>query len=51
MNHSNMPGRWDNSAAGHVDAGEDYSRAVLREAEEEIGVRGITVRNLQLLQG
>ncbi len=43
MNHKNMPGRWDNSAAGHADVGEDYHTAVLREAEEEIGVSGISV--------
>ena len=32
------PGRWDNSAAGHVDAGETYEEAAKREAAEEIGL-------------
>jgi 16S rRNA (adenine1518-N6/adenine1519-N6)-dimethyltransferase len=46
MNHANMPGKWDNSAAGHVDAGEEYKAAVLREANEEIGVQDINVREI-----
>jgi len=29
---------WDSSAAGHVDAGEEYDVAVRRELEEELGV-------------
>jgi 16S rRNA (adenine1518-N6/adenine1519-N6)-dimethyltransferase len=29
---------WDSSAAGHVDAGEDYDVAAIRELEEELGV-------------
>ncbi len=32
------PGRWGSSAAGHVDAGEDYLGAVVREAREELGL-------------
>lgn len=32
------PNCWDNSAAGHVDAGEDYLQAAEREMQEEIGV-------------
>lgn len=32
------PGRWDNSVAGHVDAGEDNLTAALRELKEEIGL-------------
>lgn len=32
------PGVWDSSAAGHVDAGEDYDTAAVRELEEELGV-------------
>ena len=34
-----QPGRWDTSAAGHVDAGETYTRAACRELEEELGIR------------
>lgn len=32
------PGRWDSSAAGHVDSGETYARAAGREIQEELGV-------------
>lgn len=33
------PGTWDSSVAGHVDAGEDYADAAVRELEEEMGIR------------
>jgi len=33
-----LPGKWDQSAAGHVDEGEDYLTAAAREAREEIGL-------------
>ncbi len=32
------PGLWDSSCSGHVDAGEDYETAAVRELGEEIGV-------------
>jgi 16S rRNA (adenine1518-N6/adenine1519-N6)-dimethyltransferase len=32
------PSVWDSSAAGHVDAGEDYDEAAQRELREELGV-------------
>jgi isopentenyl-diphosphate delta-isomerase type 1 len=32
------PGLWDTSAAGHVDAGEDYDFSAVRELREELGV-------------
>jgi len=32
------PGRWDSSASGHVDAGEDYDGAASRELQEELGL-------------
>lgn len=32
------PGVWDSSAAGHLDAGEDYEAAAHRELQEELGV-------------
>ncbi|HEY0010571.1 MAG TPA: NUDIX domain-containing protein [Candidatus Paceibacterota bacterium] len=41
-----LPGRWDQSAAGHVDAGEDYHTAAERELLEEVGVRGVTLTEL-----
>ena len=32
------PGKWDSSAAGHLDSGEDYAAAARRELTEELGV-------------
>ena len=32
------PGRWDSSAAGHVNAGSDYAETAARELREELGV-------------
>jgi isopentenyldiphosphate isomerase len=32
------PGLWDSSCSGHVDSGEDYDAAAVRELGEEIGV-------------
>lgn len=32
------PNVWDSSAAGHVDAGEDYDTAARRELKEELGI-------------
>lgn len=32
------PGKWDQSAGGHVDEGEDYEEAAIRETQEELGV-------------
>ena len=32
------PGQWASAASGHLDAGEDYDAAVVREAREEIGL-------------
>jgi 16S rRNA (adenine1518-N6/adenine1519-N6)-dimethyltransferase len=36
------PLAWDSSAAGHLDAGEDYATAAARELEEELGIRAAT---------
>jgi isopentenyldiphosphate isomerase len=33
------PGLWDSSCSGHLDSGEDYDEAAVRELAEEIGVR------------
>jgi isopentenyldiphosphate isomerase len=33
-----QPGRWDTSVGGHLDAGEDYLSAAVRETEEELGI-------------
>ena len=32
------PGKWDSSAAGHLNAGSDYEESALRELQEELGV-------------
>jgi len=36
-----QPGKWDTSVGGHLDPGEDYLTAALREMAEEIGVSGV----------
>ena len=33
------PGVWDSSVSGHLDAGEDYPSAAVRELDEEMGIR------------
>lgn len=35
---ASLPGRWDQSAAGHVDEGESYEAAAYRELSEEVGI-------------
>ena len=35
------PLRWTTSCSGHVDAGEDYDTAVLRELGEELGLKSV----------
>ena len=42
------PGLWDSSAAGHVDAGEDYDEAADRELNEELGVKAALTRVTKL---
>jgi len=39
--HMSFPNTWDDSVAGHVDEGEDYLQAALREAVEEMGIQGV----------
>lgn len=34
-----MPGEWDIAVGGHVEAGESYLDAAMRETEEELGLR------------
>jgi len=38
MQKDEQPGKWDTSAAGHVDSGEDYRACALREIHEELGI-------------
>ncbi len=51
QNKDENPGYWDTSAAGHVNAGEDYLTCAKRELGEELGIQeelefinGITAR-------
>jgi len=37
-NKDSAPGCWVSSCSGHVDAGEDYRRAAIRELREELGI-------------
>lgn len=38
MGKDSQPGKWDSSASGHLDSGEDYRPAAMREIQEELGV-------------
>ena len=42
------PCLWDSSAAGHVDAGEDYDDAAARELQEELGIATALERIVKL---
>ena len=35
------PGKWDQSVGGHVDEGESYLEAAMRELDEELGITSI----------
>jgi len=43
------PGLWDSSAAGHVDAGEDYEACAVRELSEELGLQDHRVKEVAQL--
>lgn len=36
-----QPGKWDTSVGGHLDSGEDYQQAAVREMNEELGLADI----------
>ena len=38
MKKDRQPGKWDSSASGHVDSGEEYDACARRELREEIGL-------------
>ena len=40
LTKDSSPGKWVSSCSGHVDSGEDYDTAALRELEEELGLFG-----------
>ncbi len=39
MQKDTSPGKWDSSSSGHVDLGESYVKAAIRELDEELGIR------------
>jgi isopentenyl-diphosphate delta-isomerase type 1 len=45
-----FPGAHDSSAAGHVNAGEDYHDCVVREVEEELGLTPTQVDLVQIAE-
>src|SRR5215207_1997730 len=40
------PGLWDSSCSGHLDSGEDYDAAAVRELGEEIGINSNATEQL-----
>lgn len=40
------PGVWDSSVSGHLDSGEGYEAAAVRELEEEMGISGTGVEEI-----
>ncbi|MFK7912029.1 MAG: 16S rRNA (adenine(1518)-N(6)/adenine(1519)-N(6))-dimethyltransferase RsmA [Akkermansiaceae bacterium] len=40
------PGVWDSSAAGHINAGQDYQEAAVRELDEELGVKDAELQEI-----
>ena len=38
MTKDSNPGLWDTSVGGHLDSGETYDHALIRETEEELGI-------------
>jgi isopentenyl-diphosphate delta-isomerase type 1 len=47
MSKDEQPGKWDSSAAGHVDSGEAYLDCAQREITEELGI--VAERSMQTL--
>ena len=44
------PGKWDSSVGGHLEVGESYLQAALREMQEELGIEGHTLEELYQYQ-
>jgi isopentenyldiphosphate isomerase len=45
--HPSLPGRWDQSAAGHVDKNETYEDAAYRELFEEMGIKNVKLHRMK----
>jgi len=43
MQKDTAKGKWDSSASGHLDSGEDYDACAVRELREEIGLQLVQV--------
>ncbi len=43
---TSLPGRWDQTAAGHVDEGEGYTEAASRELSEEMGISDVRLQEV-----
>lgn len=41
LSKDEQPGKWDSSAAGHVDSDEDYLECARREISEELGIDAV----------
>lgn len=41
-----QPGRWDTAVGGHVELGESVEAALEREADEELGLKGVRAERL-----
>jgi isopentenyldiphosphate isomerase len=50
MGKDSAPGKWDSSASGHLDAGEGYAEAAIREVEEELGCAGVVLEEIGRLE-
>ena len=46
LNKDIQPGKWDTSVGGHVDCGESYLAAAVREMDEELGFKGLSLTYL-----
>ena len=49
MSKDTHPGAWDSSSAGHLEAGEGYDEAAVRELEEELGLSPAAAGPIQYL--